>query len=109
MIDQETLEKIALAYQEAAECWQKIMDAWAEAMPGILREMEQLGEALRKAFAPAAESLRQVLEEIQAGTIYKPREKLPRPPRYAGPQNKGRAWNRQPPRLARSCCRKMRR
>ena len=38
-----------------------------------------------------------------------PKKDPPRPPRYAGPQNKGRSWTRQPPRLARSSCRKMRR
>lgn len=72
---------------------------------------EQLGEALRQAFAPAADSIRQAIEELAAaGTGPEiPRKKLPRPPRYAGPQNKGRSWTRQPPQMARSHCRKYRR
>jgi len=68
---------------------------------------EQLREAFDKIVAPYAACVRQAAEEI--GAIYTPRKKLPRPPRYAGPQNKGRSWTRQPPRLARSDCRKMRR
>lgn len=72
---------------------------------------EQLGDALRQAFAPYTESLRQTLEAL-ATEVYTPgppRKKPPRPPRYAGPQNKGREWTRQPQRLARSHCRKNRR
>ena len=95
MIDQETLA-------ELAEAIQAITDA-------VRQDCERLGEALRQLVAPFAESLRQTLEEIKAGTVCTPRKNLPRPPKFAGPQNKGRAWSRQPPRLARSCCRKMRR
>ena len=78
----------------------------------IAREYcEAMAEALRQAFAPLADSIRQAIEELAAyGTGPEiPRKKLPRPPRYAGPQNKGRSWTRQPPRVARSCCRKYRR
>ncbi len=41
--------------------------------------------------------------------IYPPKTTPRRPPRYAGPQNKGRAWTRQPPRVARSSCKRNRR
>ncbi len=102
MIDQETLAELAVAYQKMAETMQEILD-------GMAMELDRLGEAMRNMCTYFPKALRQALEEIEAGVVYTPRKKLPRPPRYAGPQNKGRAWNRQPPRLARSCCRKMRR
>lgn len=102
MIDQETLHELAAAYQKWAEELQKTMD-------GMVQELERLGQAMRELIAPFAESLRQAIEDIKAGTVYTPRKKLPRPPKYAGPANKGRQWTRQPPRLARSDCRKMRR
>lgn len=88
------------------EFWQQV-----QVLADNIREAEEtLGKALREAFAPVAESLEQLLEALAAGDFpEKPRQKLPRPPRYAGPQNKGREWTRQPPRLARSDCRKMRR
>ena len=95
MIDQDTLH-------ELAENLQKVIDA-------AQQDLEQFGEALRQMWAPFTESLRQAIEEIKTGAIYTPRQKLPRPPKYAGPQNKGRSWDRQPPRQARSHCRKYRR
>lgn len=102
MIDQETLAELAVAYQEFAENLEEMLAA-------ATLELERLAEAMRQITAPLAESLRQALEDIQAGAVYTPRKKLPRPPKYAGPANKGRTWTRQPPRLARSSCRKMRR
>lgn len=95
MIDEETLH-------ELAEAIQKIADA-------VRQSTEQMAEAMCEFWRPFAESLRQAIEDIKAGTVYTPRKKLPRPPKYAGPANKGRQWTRQPPRLARSNCRKMRR
>lgn len=89
------LDELAKAIQEIAE--------------NVRQACETLGKALREAFAPAAERLRQALEALATDYQAKPRQKLPRPPRCAGPQNKGRSWIRQPPRLARSSCRKMRR
>lgn len=95
MIDREKLAELAEAIQAVADA--------------VRQDCERLGEALRQMTAPSTECLRQALEDLRAGIIYTPRKKLPRPPRYAGPQNKGRPWTRQPPRVARSCCRKMRR
>lgn len=95
MINQEELHKLAEAIQKISET--------------VQQDCERLAEAMREMIAPFAECLRQALEEIKAGTAYTPRKPLPRPPKYAGPQNKGREWNRQLPRLARSSCRKIRR
>ena len=95
MIDQETLAELVEAIQKVAGT--------------VQQDCERLAEAMRQMLAPFAESLRQAIEDIKAGTIYTPRKKLPRPPKYAGPANKGRQWTRQPPRQARSNCRKMRR
>lgn len=95
MIDQEALEELAETLQKMAAAAQQ--------------SCEQLSKAMSELIAPFAECLRQALEDIKAGTVYTPRKKLPRPPKYAGPANKGRTWTRQPPRLARSSCRKMRR
>lgn len=102
MIDQETMAELAVAYQKMAEAMQ-------EAMDGMAQELERLGAALRDMWAPFTEDLRQAIDEIKTGAIYTPRQKLPRPPKCSGPQNKGRTWSRQPPRLARSHCRKYRR
>lgn len=102
MIDKERIDEVwPDGFWEAVEELAEIARAFCE----------QLGEALRQAFAPRAESLRQALEALaaEAYTPEPPRKKPPRPPRYAGPQNKGREWTRQPPRLARSDCRKYRR
>lgn len=95
MIDQQTIDDFTKAVQE-------LVDAARESC-------EKLAAALHELAEPFAAALTQALEAIKSGAIFKPRQKLPRPPRYAGPQNKGRSWTRQPPRLARSDCRKMRR
>lgn len=95
MIETEDLAELAEELQEIAAAMQ--------------RDVEQLAEAMRKLVAPFAKCLLQALEEMRSGIVYTPRKKLPGPPRYAGPQNKGRSWTRQPPRLARSDCRKVRR
>lgn len=87
------------------EFWQAVQ----ELTDNIREYVEQLHQVLLQAFAPAAEILVKALEDLADDYPVKPRQKLPRPPRYAGPQNKGRLWTRQPPRLARSDCRKMRR
>lgn len=94
---EEQLEQLRQATQELADI--------------IRPELERLGEALRKLVAQSVESLRQFLDALTAGTYTPdpPKKKPPRPPRCAGPQNKGREWNRQPQRLARSHCRKYRR
>ena len=95
MIDQETLAELAEALQAVADA--------------VRQDCERLAEALRQMIEPFAECLRQTMEQIETGAIFKPRKPLPRPPKYAGPANKGRSWTRQPPRVARSSCRKYRR
>lgn len=95
MVDQETMAALAEALQKIAEA--------------VQQSCEQLSKALSDMVTPFAEDLRQILEDIQTGVVYTPPQKLPTPPKYAGPQNKGRSWTRRPPRLARSDCRKMRR
>lgn len=72
-----------------------------------LEQVEAAYEALRRLVAAGMEDMLDEMQDIEI--IYPPKTAPRRPPRYAGPQNKGRAWNRQPPRLARSDCRKMRR
>jgi hypothetical protein len=95
MIDQQTRDDFAKAMQELVAAAQE--------------SCEKLAAALHELTEPFAAALEQVLKEIQTGEILEPRQKLPRPPKYAGPANKGRTWSRQPPRLARSHCRKNRR
>lgn len=67
--------------------------------------------AMLQRLANYFESAKEVFSHLMdLGTLPPlPKKDPPRPPRYAGPQNKGRSWTRQPPRLARSSCRKMRR
>lgn len=69
------------------------------------------------AFETIVERIKQTMEDLDAvaaaiqamASIPIPRKEHRRPPRYAGPQNKGRSWNRQPPRVARSNCPRRRR
>lgn len=88
---------------EAAEKMRKAVGAMEE----VLEAFESLRRSILDAFAPSLGYLEELAELLTAPLP--PKEKPPRPPRSAGPQNKGRSWTRQPPRLARSCCRKMRR
>lgn len=46
---------------------------------------------------------------VAAAYTHEPKKKHHRPPRYAGPRNKGRSWTPAPPRVARSNCRRYRR
>lgn len=94
MIDQQTRDDFAKAMQELVAAAHESCEKLA---------------ALHELAEPFAAALEQALKEIQTGELFNPRQKLPRPPKYAGPANKGRTWSRQPPRQARSHCRKMRR
>ena len=82
-----------------------------DAMAAIIADLGEMGERL-KAFVNA--SLADALQSITAaisGLAYdvQAKKKHPRPPRYAGPKNKGRPWTMAPQRVARSNCRRYRR
>lgn len=85
------------------------MNATAQPLPGIPEYIEQLAAALRAWGDHMADAFSDFLEQITTIAYNTPAEKLPRPPRYAGPRNKGTQYTQRPPRVARSCCRKMRR
>lgn len=82
-----------------------------DAMAGIIADWVEMGERL-KAFVNAslADTLQSITDAI-SGLSYdvQPKKKHPRPPRYAGPKNKGRPWTMAPQRVARSNCRRYRR
>lgn len=112
MIPEEELRRILLLEGNP----QEMVDAYCEWFYGphgwawCLDQIEAAYEALRRMVADNADSIKEMLDAIaDMEIIYLPKTTPRRPPRYAGPKNKGRAWNRQPPRLARSDCRKMRR
>lgn len=104
----ELLEKPWDEIKETAERLQPVFEKLGEEM---VEAFATVWESIYQAFSVLGDSLQQSLELMaaEAYTPDPPRKKPPRPPRYAGPQNKGREWNRQPKRLARSSCRKMRR
>lgn len=109
MIPEEQLRRLLLQEGYPQEMVDKYC-AWYYGPTGWEWCLDQIAaayEALRQMVAANMEDMLDELRDLEI--IYLPKTTPPRPPRYAGPQNKGRAWNRQPPRLARSCCRKMRR
>ncbi len=71
--------------------------------------MESLAAALRTWCDTFAQDIEKIVAQITEICYATPQKKLPRPPRYAGPRNKGAAYTQRLPRVARSCCRKMRR
>lgn len=93
----EEIDEMCARHFHAEMDMQAALDAWVE----LLKSIEQ-------AFKPVAEMWERLLHEL-ATAPPPPKKNPPRPPRNDGPQNKGRSWTRQPPRLARSCCRKIRR
>ena len=113
MIDREELRRVILleGYTEEQA------DAFCEWYYGpygweyTIDQMAAAFEEIKRAIAKTAELWEEYLTELRDLALDPlPRYEAPRrPPRYAGPQNKGRSWTRQPPRLARSCCRKIRR
>lgn len=94
-------ENLIAITQETAEA----LRSWAQK---VTEELEQFCEQLRELWGKC---LPIITEAIESTTVAgrSQNKRLPRPPRYAGPQNKGRSWSSQPPRLARSSCRKYRR
>lgn len=102
----EAMSRIGSSAEDAGAACDKLRDV-ADALYScaaayeIMQEMlRRIGEAFGAYMGEPAELATEPLP---------PKKAPPRPPLYAGPQNKGRTWTRQPPRLARSCCRKMRR
>lgn len=78
-----------------------------QALGEALKEWTEMLERIALAFHHVQEIFMQ-LQDL-ATTPPPQKKEPPRPPRYAGPKNKGRSWTRQPTRQARSSCRKMRR
>jgi hypothetical protein len=82
-----------------------------DAMAGIIADWVEMWERV-KAFinASLADTLQELADAIR-GLHYDVQLKKnhPRPPRYAGPKNKGRLWTMAPQRVARSNCRRYRR
>lgn len=111
MIDREDLHKIILLEgytQEQADAYCE----WYFGPYGWKWSIDQMAaafEAIKQAIGPTVAAIEEMLAEIKEQEYFYEKEELPRPPKCAGPQNKGRTWSNQPPRLARSHCRKYRR
>lgn len=110
----EALKRLSKTATEAAQAFgemaEEMRQAAAEAARAYEQEREKFLRALNDAYKADHPEIMDGLADYAVEPEEIPRKpKQPRPPKYAGPQNKGREWNRQPPRLARSCCRKMRR
>lgn len=112
MIDRETLHQFVLRMgytQEQADAyceWYFGPYGWEWSIDQAVAAFE----AVKQAIVQAADQMEEYLAELQELAYDdQPHKERRRPPRYAGPANKGRPWTRQPPRVARSCCRKSRR
>lgn len=89
------------------------MEKIEAAFSAELEAIAEFAEALKKAIDSILNS-KQIYETMAAladelKNLYIPKEKLPRPPKYAGIKNKARTWTPAPARVARSNCRKYRR
>lgn len=95
---------------------QEVVDAFCEWYFGhngfswALDQIASVFEAFKALLSPFVASMAEFLSSLNDPALFdQPRKERRRPPRYAGPQNKGRSWTRQPPRVARSNCRRTRR
>lgn len=75
----------------------------------IIEALEQMWDYLARWMEEFAPVWAEIVAQIGEINYTTPHKMAPRPPRYAGPKNKGNPYTQQPPRVARSCCRKMRR
>lgn len=82
-----------------------------DAMAGMIAELVAMWERLRAYVNDSLADALQALVDAIGDLSYdvQPKKKHPRPPRYAGPKNKGRPWTMAPQRVARSNCRRYRR
>lgn len=79
-----------------------------DAMAAIIADLvERLKEFVNASLADALQSLADAIGGLSYDV--QPKKKHSRPPRYAGPKNKGRPWTMAPQRVARSNCRRYRR
>lgn len=104
----EQLRQILAAEGYTQEQIDKMLRVTKQGVEIIIDAMEALRDAFAywvDKFTPWMEDILAQIAEINYTT---PAKRLPRPPRYAGPKNKGNPYTQQPPRVARSCCRKMR-
>lgn len=104
----ETLRELqALVYSvKEIDALFQAVDIAAKAIAETMKAMAAALSEWNEKFVPW---FNEIVEQLKATYYPAPPQKLPRPPRYAGPRNKGTLYTQRPPRLARSCCRKMRR
>lgn len=94
---QEQLDEIIALLRDAAASIQAAAAVFAEMLNVFINDK------LR-------ETLQEIVDAMAAWNMTcNPKKKHPRPPRYAGPKNKGRLWTMAPQRVARSNCRRYRR
>lgn len=107
-------ERLRALMEEAGVCKEQIdrtITQLHDDMAGMIAAWVEMWERL-KAFVNVslADTLQSITDAI-SGLSYdvQPKKKHPRPPRYAGPKNKGRLWTMAPQKVARSNCRRYRR
>lgn len=88
-----TPEQIDKALRDAKQGINSIIDA-----------MEMLRDCLARWAEEIAQGFAEIVEQIGEINDATTHKMAPRPPRYAGPKNKGNPYTQQPPRVARSCC-----
>lgn len=106
-----TEEQLREALHGESDAVQAAFWAWYYSPNGFPLFVDQMIAALDRIrqvvgmTVESLESLAAAIQDIVADTLpTQPRKGYGRPPRYAGPANKGRSWTRQPPRVARSNC-----
>jgi hypothetical protein len=108
MINEENLR----AFMEIEGYSQEQIDEICERLHAMdfVYDIHEVFEAFTALINQFAAAMSDIMPEL-ADMAYtpNPKKKHPRPPRCAGPRNKGRSWTPAPPRVARSNCRRYRR
>lgn len=107
MIDREQLRQAMELNgydQESIDKFMPLMIDIAERVAGIIIDIWESTVSFLRSINMA--DLLEDLASAVAVCLRSTRKPLPRPPRYAGPQNKGRMWTLAPSRVARSHCKR---
>lgn len=106
----EQVRKILEAEGYTAEQIEAALHAAKQVFASMIESLETLRDCLARWEEEIAPAWAEIVAQItEIAYPVPPKRRAPRPPRYAGPKNKGNPYTQQPARVARSCCRKMRR
>lgn len=105
----EQVRKILEAEGYTAEQIDKALLITKQGIESIIETMEAMRDALARYADDFTTWMQELLAQIAEISYTTPAKSLPKPPRYAGPKNKGNPYTQRPLAVARSCCGKMRR